>query len=69
MITKRKVMAELGSASGCVNRCLDILVQRGAQKRQSQTIAEITELIKKLEKADKAILYAAHEIDKLEDGR
>ena len=64
MSNKRKVMSELGSASGCVNRCLDIMnhIKRG------YIGSERTEMIERLQKADRAILFVAHEIDRLENG-
>ena len=65
MSSKPRVMSELGSASGCVNRCLDILKQK---RTRHFSVSELDEFMDRLEKADAAILYVAHEIDKLEDG-
>ena len=65
MINKPKVMSELGSASGCVNRCLDILKNK---RTRHFSVSELDEFLDRLEKADEAILFVAHTIDRLEDG-
>ena len=64
MSSKPRVMSELGSASGCVNRCLDIL--QGMRPRDMLQ-QDINELVERLQKADKAILFVAHTIERLED--
>ena len=63
-MNRRRVMSELGAASGCVNRCLNIM----KQVRRGYIGSERTEMMERLEKANRAILVAAREIEKEEDG-